>query len=68
MASDRYEIIPTNTNGWLSTGIHDDFIAGITHIKKGFEDRDVVLPNNRMKPIPPHLSLMPVWIRQMPYC
>ena len=45
----RYEVIPTNTNGWFSADITDDSVGSITLIKKGFEEKDIVLLNNRSK-------------------
>ena len=44
-----YEVIPTNSNGWFSADITDDSIGSITLIKKGFEEKDIVLLNNRRK-------------------
>ena len=43
IVKDKYEIIPTNTDGRFSIDITDDSIGSITIIKKGYEDKEIAL-------------------------
>ena len=49
LGAGSFEIVPTNTDGWFSTDITDDSIASISLIKKGFQEKDIVLLNNKSK-------------------